>query len=150
MQDPRTSNGMSSYVKRNTLMSPVTEEQSYRDEVAEIKRWWTSPRFVHTCRPYTPEQVMSLRGTLTPDYPADHMSKKLWHQLHVVAAKKQFLHTFGALDPVQVIQMAEYGHFGSIYVSGWQCSSTASTTNGTSTEADFIFSCIHVSCRSGS
>jgi isocitrate lyase len=38
-----------------------------------------------------------------------------------------YSHTFGALDPVQVIQMAP--HLTSIYVSGWQCSSTASTTN---------------------
>jgi Isocitrate lyase len=38
-----------------------------------------------------------------------------------------YSHTFGALDPVQVIQMAP--HLTSIYISGWQCSSTASTTN---------------------
>jgi len=31
------------------------------------------------------------------------------------------------LDPVQVIQMAP--HLTSVYISGWQCSSTASTTN---------------------
>ena len=36
-------------------------------------------------------------------------------------------HTFGALDPVQVVQMAK--HLPCVYVSGWQCSSTASTTN---------------------
>ena len=35
--------------------------------------------------------------------------------------------TFGALDPVQAVQMAR--HLTSIYVSGWQCSSTASTSN---------------------
>lgn len=38
-----------------------------------------------------------------------------------------YSHTFGALDPVQAIQMAP--HLSSVYVSGWQCSSTASTTN---------------------
>merc|ERR1719203_2256825 len=36
-------------------------------------------------------------------------------------------HTFGALDPVQVTQMAKY--LTSVYVSGWQSSSTASTSN---------------------
>ena len=35
--------------------------------------------------------------------------------------------TFGALDPVQVTLMAP--HLTSIYVSGWQSSSTASTSN---------------------
>lgn len=34
-------------------------------------------------------------------------------------------HTFGALDPIQVVQMA--AHVSTVYVSGWQCSSTAST-----------------------
>ena len=38
------------------------------------------------------------------------------------------MHTFGALDPVQVIQQARSG-IQCVYVSGWQCSSTASTTN---------------------
>lgn len=38
-----------------------------------------------------------------------------------------YSHTFGALDPVQVTQMGP--HLSSIYVSGWQCSSTASSTN---------------------
>ena len=35
--------------------------------------------------------------------------------------------TFGALDPVQIVQMNNY--VDSIYVSGWQCASTASTSN---------------------
>merc|ERR1712127_271545 len=36
-------------------------------------------------------------------------------------------HGFGALDPVQVVQMAKY--LSTVYVSGWQSSSTASTSN---------------------
>lgn len=32
-----------------------------------------------------------------------------------------------SLDPVQVTQMAKY--LDTVYVSGWQCSSTASSTN---------------------
>merc|ERR1719301_449288 len=35
--------------------------------------------------------------------------------------------TFGALDTVQVTQMSKY--LDTIYVSGWQSSSTASTSN---------------------
>jgi isocitrate lyase len=41
--------------------------------------------------------------------------------------KGEYQHTFGALDPVQVVQMAKY--LSCVYVSGWQCSSTASTSN---------------------
>jgi isocitrate lyase len=42
-------------------------------------------------------------------------------------SQKTASYTYGALDPVQVIQMGKY--LDTIYVSGWQCSSTASTTN---------------------
>jgi isocitrate lyase len=44
---------------------------------------------------------------------------------HKVAKTPSF--TYGALDTVQVIQMGKY--LDTIYVSGWQSSSTASTSN---------------------
>jgi isocitrate lyase len=42
-------------------------------------------------------------------------------------AAKTASFTYGALDPVQVAQMGKY--LETIYVSGWQSSSTASTSN---------------------
>jgi isocitrate lyase len=54
-------------------------------------------------------------------------SDKLWSLLTQLQAVGGYSHTFGALDPIQVIQMAPC--LSSIYVSGWQSSSTASTTN---------------------
>lgn len=54
-------------------------------------------------------------------------SDKLYVLLRQLQNVGGYSHTFGALDPVQVIQMGP--HLSSIYVSGWQCSSTASTTN---------------------
>jgi isocitrate lyase len=54
-------------------------------------------------------------------------SEKLYSLLSKLYAVGGYSHTFGALDPVQVTQMAP--HLSSIYISGWQCSSTASTTN---------------------
>lgn len=47
--------------------------------------------------------------------------------LEVHAANGTTSHTYGALDPVQVTQMAKY--LETVYVSGWQSSSTASSTN---------------------
>lgn len=58
---------------------------------------------------------------------SSQQSDKLWHLLTQLYGKGGYSHTFGALDPIQVTQMAP--HLSSIYVSGWQCSSTASTTN---------------------
>jgi isocitrate lyase len=54
-------------------------------------------------------------------------SDKLYTLLTKLYKVGGYSHTFGALDPVQAIQMAP--HLSSVYVSGWQCSSTASSTN---------------------
>lgn len=58
---------------------------------------------------------------------SSQQSDKLWNLLTQLNSVGGYSHTFGALDPVQVTQMAP--HLSSIYISGWQCSSTASTTN---------------------
>ena len=58
---------------------------------------------------------------------SSQQSDKLWGLLTRLYKVGGYSHTFGALDPVQVIQMAP--SLSSIYVSGWQSSSTASTTN---------------------
>ena len=55
------------------------------------------------------------------------MSKKLFALLKELDSKKEFSHTYGALDPIQITNMVKY--LKTVYVSGWQCSSTASTTN---------------------
>jgi isocitrate lyase len=70
---------------------------------------------------------VSKRGTLPLSYPSDSQAKKLWKLLQAHKAKGTASFTYGALDPVQVIQMAKY--LDSIYISGWQSSSTASTSN---------------------
>ncbi len=91
----------------------------------------------HDCNLITAADVATLRnsteargntGSLSPkcDY-SNRSSQKLYQLLTTLHAKGGYSHTFGALDPVQVIQMAP--HLSSIYISGWQCSSTASTTN---------------------
>lgn len=51
----------------------------------------------------------------------------MWSLLKESQAANNFHMTFGALDPVQVINQSKY--LKTIYVSGWQCSATASTTN---------------------
>ena len=60
-------------------------------------------------------------------YPSDAQAKKLWKLLQAHKSKSTASFTYGALDPVQVIQMAKY--LDTIYISGWQSSSTASTSN---------------------
>merc|ERR1719463_840165 len=60
-------------------------------------------------------------------YTSAKLSEKLYAMMRDHQAKGTCSHTFGALDPVQVAQMAKY--LTSVYVSGWQSSSTASTSN---------------------
>lgn len=103
------------------------EQRAFDAEVAEVERWWTSPRFVNTLRPYSAHEVVRLRDSLPKHYASGDQAKKLWSVLKGHQANKTCSRTFGALDPVQVVQMGKY--LDSIYVSGWQCASTAATTN---------------------
>ncbi|KAH9316143.1 hypothetical protein KI387_024770, partial [Taxus chinensis] len=105
----------------------MEEDARFEAEVAEMQAWWTSDRFRLTRRPYTARDVVRLRGTMRQSYASNHMAKKLWNTLKTHQANKTASRTFGCLDPVQVAMMAKY--LDSIYVSGWQCSSTHTSTN---------------------
>jgi len=72
--------------------------------------------------------VVKFQGTMEVQYPQAQQSEKLYSLLRECQKKKECSHTFGALDTVQVTQMATAG-LTSVYVSGWQSSSTASTSN---------------------
>ncbi len=93
----------------------------------KIASWWKEERHSDIRRPYTAQKVAALRESIHQEYPSSAMAKKAWLMFKKMQKEGSYSHTFGALDPIQVIEMAE--HLTSIYVSGWQCSSTASTSN---------------------
>jgi len=105
----------------------MEEEARLKQTIEEVRQWWSQPRWARCQRPYTAEDVAKLRGTLQLTYPSHYFSKKLYNYMKTAFENRTFHHTFGALDPVQVINLAKY--LTTVYVSGWQCSSTASTTN---------------------
>ncbi|KAG5242081.1 Isocitrate lyase family protein [Salix suchowensis] len=105
----------------------MEEEGRFEAEVAEVQAWWSSERFKLTRRPYSARDVVSLRGSLKQSYGSNDMAKKLWRTLKTHQTNGTASRTFGSLDPVQVAMMAK--HLDSIYVSGWQCSSTHTSTN---------------------
>ena len=107
-------------VVRRSLALPLTLQ-------AALKKRWEGPRYKGLVRPYTAEQVVSKRGTIAIQYPSNEQGKKLWGLLQERFRTKTPSHTYGALDPVQITQMAP--HLETVYVSGWQSSSTASSTN---------------------
>ncbi|KAH7097678.1 isocitrate lyase icl [Auriculariales sp. MPI-PUGE-AT-0066] len=103
-------------------MAPSSERAAFDAEVKKVEQWWKSPRFSRVKRPYTAAQVVSQRGTLQIEYPSNVMGKKLWGLLDKHAKAGTVSHTYGAY-----VGMAKY--LETVYVSGWQSSSTASSTN---------------------
>jgi len=103
----------------------------FRDVSAEAAslelEWVENPRWAETRRPYTAMDVISLRGSIPEVHASAAMAEKLYDTLALCKETGGHSRTYGALDPVQVTLMAP--HLTSIYVSGWQSSSTASTSN---------------------
>ena len=101
--------------------SRMSEDKRFEEEVKKTEEWFSSPRFANIKRPYTAASVVEKRGTLPITYPCDHQARKLWDLLNKYATEKKPLTTMGAIDPVQMTQMAP--HQEVLYVSGWACSS---------------------------
>ncbi|GMM33009.1 isocitrate lyase 1 [Saccharomycopsis crataegensis] len=103
------------------------EEASFQQEIASIEKWWSEPRWNKTTRIYSPQEVAAKRGSIKIHYPSSDQADKLFKLLSEHDRNKTSSVTFGALDPIHVAQMAKY--LDTVYVSGWQCSSTAATSN---------------------
>ncbi|KAJ0119378.1 isocitrate lyase [Diaporthe amygdali] len=111
----------------NPAVDPKTEDELFAKEVEEVKRWWSDSRWRNTKRPFTAEQIVSKRGNLKIDYPSNAQSKKLWDILERRFKNRDASYTYGCLEPTMVTQMAKY--LDTVYVSGWQSSSTASASD---------------------
>jgi len=105
----------------------ASEDAAFSDRLKEMAAFMGSDRFRYTTRPYKVEDVVKLQGTMPLHFTGAKISDKLYKMMREHQAKGTCSHTFGALDPVQVVQMAKY--LTTVYVSGWQSSSTASTSN---------------------
>ncbi|BAP73446.1 isocitrate lyase [Kluyveromyces marxianus] len=112
-----------------SVKGSATEKKVFlQNEVDEIEKWWSQPRWKNTKRIYSAYEIAKRRGSIQPTvYPSSLMAQKLYKILEGHAKNGTVSKTFGALDPVQITQMSKY--LDTIYVSGWQCSSTASTSN---------------------
>ncbi|CAF9917770.1 MAG: isocitrate lyase 1 [Gomphillus americanus] len=103
------------------------EDQQYANDVAAVKKWWTDSRWRYTKRPYTAEDVVAKRGNLKIEYPSNVQSKKLWKLMESRFQDRDASFTYGCMEPTALTQMCKY--LDTIYVSGWQSSSTASSTD---------------------
>jgi len=91
------------------------------DEESMQAEWDSDPRWKGVTRPYTPADVLKLRGTLKLEYTfAKTGAKRLWHLLKT----EDYIPALGALTGNQAVQQVEAG-LKAIYVSGWQVAADA-------------------------
>ncbi|EKV07269.1 Isocitrate lyase [Penicillium digitatum] len=103
------------------------EDRQFAEEVQAVQNWWKDSRWRYTKRPFTAEQIVAKRGNLKIEYPSNVQAKKLWGIIESNFQNKQASYTYGCLEPTMITQMCKF--LDTIYVSGWQSSSTASSTD---------------------
>jgi len=85
------------------------------------KDWNENPRWKGVTRPYAPEDVLRLRGTVDIEYSlARQGAEKLWRYMQ----EQPFVNALGALTGNQAMQQVKAG-LKAIYLSGWQVAGDA-------------------------
>jgi hypothetical protein len=107
----------------------LKEETSQFDErTAEMSSFFSRPRFASLKRPYSPSDIVSKQGSLPVlPLPSSLLADKLYAILSNASAEGRPVLTMGAIDPVQMTQMAR--HQEVVYISGWAASSVLTTGN---------------------
>ncbi|NVO29894.1 isocitrate lyase [Hymenobacter lapidiphilus] len=86
--------------------------------------WATNSRWKGIVRPYTAEDVLKLRGSVTIEYSlARNGAERLWQLLH----SEQYVAGLGALTGNQAVQEVQAG-LNAIYLSGWQVAADANNS----------------------
>jgi isocitrate lyase len=92
--------------------------------VSEISSAWNDQaRWQGIERPYTPEDVLRLRGTVKIEYTLARMgAERLWRLMNT----EPYVRALGAVTGNQAVQMVQAG-LQAIYLSGWQVAADANT-----------------------
>ncbi len=95
---------------------------NFADQVAALKKDWAdNPRWNGVQRDYTAEDVVRLRGSVTPEHTlARQGAEKLWDRINSM----DYVHALGAMTGGQAIQYAK-ADLPAIYLSGWQVAGDA-------------------------
>ena len=97
------------------------------NEQTLASEWETSERWRGIERPYAPDDVLRLRGSVLVEHTlARRGAERLWHLLHT----EDYVPTLGALTGGQAVQMVKAGLQG-IYLSGWQVAADANLAGAT-------------------
>lgn len=126
----RTMSSSSSQLPVLPLQPPSLDAEAaeFDARTSEMASFFSSSRFASLKRPYSPSAVSSKQGSL-PVLPlaSTLLADKLYALLSKAASEGKPIHTMGAIDPVQMTQMAK--HQEVVYVSGWAASSVLTTGN---------------------
>ncbi|KAJ6623143.1 isocitrate lyase [Mycena sp. CBHHK59/15] len=112
------------------LQPPTLDEEAaqFEERTSEMAAFFALPRFSSLKRPYSPVAVASKQGSLPVlPLPSTLLADKLYAVLTKAAEAGKPVHTMGAIDPVQMTQMAR--HQEVVYISGWAASSVLTTGN---------------------
>lgn len=117
--------------QHSLLLQPLTSEQEasqFAERVSEMESFFKEPRFNDIKRPYSASEVVSKQGSMPVlPLPSTLLADKLFRLFSNAAKAQEPVHTMGAIDPVQMTQMAQ--HQQAVYVSGWATSSVLTTCN---------------------
>jgi isocitrate/methylisocitrate lyase len=99
----------------------------FAQEVAELRRWFASPRFAGIKRVHTAREVVEQRGTIRADHAVARTAAEAFHaRLRQLFEQKRCITTFGPYSPGQAVAMKKMGIEG-IYLGGWATSAKGSS-----------------------
>lgn len=100
----------------------------FQERCSNVRAFFNQPRFAGIKRPYTASDVVAKQGSFPPvPMTGSLLADKMFALFTRAAEQKTPVHTMGAIDPVQLTQMARYQEV--VYVSGWAASSVLTTAN---------------------
>src|SRR5262249_4682396 len=99
---------------------------TFEEQVAEMQRWFESPRFKGIQRLYTPREVVEQRGTIQNEYTVAKETSFAFHErLRQLFETKGCMTSFGPYSPGEAVAMKRMGLEG-IYIGGWATSAKGS------------------------
>ncbi|MDG5898291.1 hypothetical protein QBE70_26980 [Escherichia coli] len=93
-------------------------------QIEELQKEWTQPRWEGITRPYSAEDVVKLRGSVNPDAPWRNTGRGRKCGVCCTASRKKGINSLGALTGGQALQQAKAG-IEAVYLSGWQVAADA-------------------------
>lgn len=106
----------------------INGHNGFADVVGDLQvRWEHDGRWQGIERSYSPEDVLSLRGSFKVEHSVARAgAERLWNLLNT----EPMVRTFGALTGSQAVQMVKAG-LQAIYLSGWQVAADANMSGQT-------------------